>query len=93
MAHWELMIPDDSDVVTEEGAYHAPLVPSGEDPAAGPRKKNYFKQFDLPPFTQNIKLPKKGPNGKVINVEGNMCMKCETMNILCQTLICVLNTI
>ena len=24
MTHWELMVPDDSDVVTEEGAYHDP---------------------------------------------------------------------
>ena len=28
MAHWGLMVPDDSDVVTEEGVQHAPAVPS-----------------------------------------------------------------
>ena len=66
MAHWELMVPDNIYAVTQEGVYHAPTVPSGEDLASGPRKNNYFKQFDHPPFTQNIKLPKKGPNGKVI---------------------------
>ena len=66
MAHWELMAPEDIDVVTEEGVYHATTVLAGEDPAAGPRKKNYVKHFNRPPFTQNIKLPKKGPNGKVI---------------------------
>ena len=70
MAHWELMVPDSSDVVTEEGAYHAPTIPSGEDPTAGSRENNYVKQFDRPPFTQNIKLPKKGPNGKVIKYRG-----------------------
>ena len=70
MSHWEIMVPGDNDVVTEEGAYHAPTIPAGEDPAAGPGKKNYVKQFDRPPFTQNIKLPKKVPNGKVIKCRG-----------------------
>ena len=76
------MVPDNSDDVTEEGAYHAPTVTDGKYPAAGRRKKNYVKQFDHPPFTQNIKLPKKGPNGKFKNVEGNMCMKYETVKIV-----------
>ena len=31
MAHWEQMIPEDIDVVTEEGAYHAPSVLARED--------------------------------------------------------------
>ena len=53
------MVPDDSGVVTEEGDYHAQTFPSDKDLAAGTRKKNYFKQFNRPPFTQNIKLPKK----------------------------------
>ena len=57
------MVPDDSDVVTEEGAYNAPTVTTGEDTADVPRNNNYVKQFDRTPFTQNIKLPKKGPNG------------------------------
>ena len=53
------MVPGNSGVVIEEGAYHAPTVPADKDPAAVPRKNNYVKQFDCPPFTQNIKLPKR----------------------------------
>ena len=52
--------------MTDEGEYHATSILSREDPAAGPRKKNYVKKFYRPPFMKNIKLPKKGPNGKVI---------------------------
>ena len=54
MAHWEPMVPGDSDVVKEEGAYHAPTVNAGEYLVAGTRKKNYVKQFDRPPFTHSI---------------------------------------
>ena len=53
------MVTDDSYVVIEEGTYHATTVPDIRDPAAGPSKKNYVKQFDLPQFAQNIKLTKK----------------------------------
>ena len=67
IAHFELMVPEDSYVVTEEGVYHAPTVPDGEDPESVTRKKNYAKKFDRPPFTQNIKLQKKDRKGKVIN--------------------------
>ena len=49
-AHWEQMFPDDSDIVTEEGDYHTPVVPAGKDPSDDTRKKNYVKQFDCPPF-------------------------------------------
>ena len=87
------MVPDDSDIVTEEGAYHAPSVTTGKDPEYGPSKNNYFKQFDRPPFTQNIKLQKKDQTVKWLNVEGYMCIECETVKILCQKWIGVLNTI
>ena len=40
IVHWKLMVPDDSDVVTEEGAYHASSVPAGDNLADVPRKKN-----------------------------------------------------
>ena len=42
----------------------------GKDPVAGPRNKNYVKQCYCLPFTQKIKLPKKGPNCKVIKCQG-----------------------
>ena len=59
MEHWGLIVTEDIYVVTEEGEYHYLTVIAVKYPAAGPRKKNYVKQFNCPPFMRNVKLQKR----------------------------------
>ena len=39
MAHWKLMVPDNTNVAMEGDTQHAPTVPAGEDLDAGPQNK------------------------------------------------------